>query len=255
MASTVRDMSESRAPDQQLEQRSPLHQDEPHRDGLSRRLNWLRAGVLGANDGIVSTAGIVVGVAGASVSRGTIGLAGLAGLVAGALSMAAGEYVSVSSQRDSERALIAKEKHELATMPAEELAELTEIYLGRGLSPDLAHQVAVQLTEHDALGAHLEAELNLDPDNLSSPWAAAFASALSFTVGAVLPLLIMLLTPPSVRVPLTFAVVVAALALTGFASARLGQAAVPRAMARNVLGGALAMIITYGVGRLVGTMI
>lgn len=211
--------------------------------------------MLGANDGIVSTAGIVVGVAGASVSRGTIGLAGLAGLVAGALSMAAGEYVSVSSQRDSERALIAKEKHELATMPAEELAELTEVYVGRGLSPDLAHRVAVQLTEHDALGAHLEAELNLDADDLSSPWTAAFASALSFTVGAALPLLIMLLTPPSVRVPLTFVVVVAALALTGLVSARLGQAGVRRAVARNVLGGAVAMIITYGIGRLVGTAI
>ncbi len=242
-------MSETTADSQDVS-----HQDEPHSDGLNARLNWLRAGVLGANDGIVSVAGIVVGVAGASVSRGTIGLAGLAGLVAGALSMAAGEYVSVSSQRDSERALIEKERHELATMPDEELAELTEIYRGRGLSPELAHQVAVQLTEHDALGAHLEAELNLDADDLSSPWAAAFASALSFTLGALLPLAIVLLTPPAVRVVLTFGVVVAALALTGFVSARLGQAGTKRAVLRNVTGGAAAMIITYGVGRLVGQL-
>ena len=230
------------------------HLDEPHSDGLNQRLNWLRAGVLGANDGIVSTAGIVVGVAGATASRGTIGLAGLAGLVAGALSMAAGEYVSVSSQRDSERALIEKERHELATMPAEELDELTEIYLQRGLDSALAREVAVQLTEHDALRAHLEAELNLDADDLSSPWTAAFASAVSFTIGALLPLLIIILTAASVRVPLTFAAVVAALALTGFASARLGQAATSRAVLRNVVGGAAAMIITYAVGRLVGSI-
>src|SRR3954447_21504031 len=133
---------------------------EPHRQGVNQMLNWLRAGVLGANDGIVSTAGIVVGVAGASVSRGAIGLAGLAGLVAGALSMAAGEYVSVSTQRDTEKALIAKEKHELATMPEEELAELTELYRQKGLSDSLARQVAEELTAKDALEAHLDAELN-----------------------------------------------------------------------------------------------
>ncbi|MBA8795663.1 VIT1/CCC1 family predicted Fe2+/Mn2+ transporter [Friedmanniella endophytica] len=231
------------------------HPSEPHAQGLNGRLNWLRAGVLGANDGIVSVAGIVVGVAGASVSRGTIGVAGLAGLVAGALSMAAGEYVSVSTQRDSERALIAKEKHELATMPEQELDELTEIYAAKGLRPELARQVAEELTAKDALSAHLEAELNLDADDLSNPWSAAAASAAAFTVGALLPLLVILLVPAGIRVPLTFVAVIAALALTGAVSARLGDSSGRRAMLRNVVGGALAMIVTYLVGTAVGTVV
>jgi VIT1/CCC1 family predicted Fe2+/Mn2+ transporter len=210
--------------------------------------------VLGANDGIVSTAGIVVGVAGASVSRGAIGLAGLAGLVAGALSMAAGEYVSVSTQRDTEKALIEKEKHELATMPEEELEELTELYRQKGLSDELARQVAEELTANNALEAHLEAELNIDADDLSNPWTAAFASAISFTVGALLPLLMIVLTPESVRIPLTFGAVIVALIITGAVSARLGGAAVSRAVLRNVLGGAVAMAVTYLIGRLVGTL-
>jgi VIT1/CCC1 family predicted Fe2+/Mn2+ transporter len=222
--------------------------------GPGEKLNWLRAGVLGANDGIVSTAGIVIGVAGASVSRGAIGLAGLAGLVAGALSMAAGEYVSVSTQRDTERALIAQEKHELATMPDAELEELVQIYRDKGLSEPLARQVAEELTEHDVLAAHLDAELHLDADDLTNPWSAALASALSFTVGALLPLLMIILTPEPVRIALTFVAVVIALMITGFVSARLGKAPALRAVLRNVIGGAAAMVITYVIGRFVGTL-
>nr|WP_231919967.1 VIT family protein [Microlunatus soli] len=227
---------------------------EPQGSGINQKLNWLRAGVLGANDGIVSVAGIVVGVAGASVGRGAIGLAGLAGLVAGALSMAAGEYVSVSTQRDTERALIEKEKRELAEMPEEELDELAGIYRDKGLSEPLARQVAEELTAKDALGAHLDAELKIDADDLSNPLTAALASALSFTVGALLPLLMIVLTPELVRIPLTFAAVVIALACTGLVSARLGGAPARRAILRNVLGGAVAMTVTYIIGRLVGTL-
>lgn len=220
--------------------------------GLTARLGWVRAGVLGANDGIVSTAGLVVGVAGATTSRSGLLVAGVAGLVAGAASMAAGEYVSVSTQRDSERALLDKERRELLEAPEEELAELAGLYVVRGLDPDLAHQVAVQLTAHGALAAHAEVELGLDPEALTSPWSAALASMLSFTVGALLPLLTILLAPPSVRVPLTVAAVAAALALTGWASAVLASSPRGRAVARNVVGGVLAMTVTYLVGALVG---
>jgi VIT1/CCC1 family predicted Fe2+/Mn2+ transporter len=232
---------------------SDTHAPEPHQ-GLGQRLNWLRAGVLGANDGIVSVAGIVVGVAGAAVSRNAIGLAGLAGLVAGSLSMAAGEYVSVSTQRDTEKALIAKEKHELATMPESEFEELVELYRDKGLSEPLARQVARELTAHDVLQAHLDVELGINADELTSPWMAAGASAVSFIVGALLPLLMIILTPESVRIPLTFASVVVALIITGFASARLGGAPVLRAVLRNVIGGAVAMVITYLIGMVAGTL-
>ncbi len=231
----------------------PAHPEEPHDSGINSRLNWLRAGVLGANDGIVSTAGIVVGVAGAVADRGTIFTAGIAGLLAGALSMATGEYVSVSTQRDAERALLEKERRELAEMPAEELAELAELYQGKGLTPELAHQVAIQLTEHDALGAHAEAELGIDPDDLTNPWHAAWASALSFTLGALLPLAAILLMPYGLRVPVTVATVLLALAITGYFSARLGSAPTGRAILRNMLGGLLAMSVTYLIGTLIGT--
>jgi VIT1/CCC1 family predicted Fe2+/Mn2+ transporter len=228
------------------------HGDEPHATSLGSRQNWLRAGVLGANDGIVSTAGIVVGVAGATTDRGVILTAGIAGLVAGALSMASGEYVSVSSQRDSERALIDKERAELRAMPQQELAELTSLYEQKGLSPQVARTVAEELTERDALGAHLDIELGIDPEELTNPWHAAGASALAFTLGALLPLVAIELPPPSGRVPVTFVAVVLALALTGWFSARLGQATAGRAVARNVVGGALAMVVTYGVGTALG---
>ncbi|MDD7968748.1 VIT1/CCC1 transporter family protein [Actinomycetospora lemnae] len=230
---------------------APVH-PEPHGGELSQRLNWLRAGVLGANDGIVSTAGLVVGVAGATVERGPIATAGIAGLVAGAVSMALGEYVSVSSQRDAERAQLAKETRELHEAPEQELAELAALYEGKGLSPATARQVAIELTEHDALGAHLEAELHLDPDELTSPWRAAGASAVSFVIGALLPLVAVLATPPTWRVPVTVAVVLLALGLAGWLGARLGGATPRRAVARVVLGGALGLAVTYGIGWLVG---
>ncbi len=228
------------------------HPDEPHTAGTAGRLNWLRAGVLGANDGIVSTAGIVVGVAGATSGRSPIAIAGLAGLVAGALSMATGEYVSVSTQRDSERALLEKERVELREMPEEELEELTAIYQGKGLSRELAQEVASQLTAHDALGAHAEAELGIDPDELANPWHAAFASLVAFTVGALLPLIAILLPPDAWRVPVTFLAVVIALAFTGAISAGLGSAPRRPAVLRNVAGGAAAMLVTYLVGYFIG---
>lgn len=228
------------------------HPDEPHHNGVNGLLNWLRAAVLGANDGIVSVAGLVMGVAGATADRETIFITGLAGLVSGALSMAAGEYVSVSTQRDTERALLAKERRELAEEPEEELAELAGIYRDKGLSDEVALQVAEELTAHNALAAHAEAELGIDPDELTSPWQAAFASMLAFTVGALLPLLTITLLSQDVRVPATVLAVVAALALTGFASARFAEADLRRAILRNIAGGLLAMAVTYLIGRLVG---
>jgi VIT1/CCC1 family predicted Fe2+/Mn2+ transporter len=226
--------------------------DEPHDESLAARLNWLRAGVLGANDGIVSTAAIVVGVAGASSSRTTILTAGVAGLFAGAMSMAAGEYVSVSTQRDTERAMLELERRELAEMPKAELQELADIYQAKGLTAELARDVAEQLTAHDALGAHAEAELGIDPDDLTNPWHAALASFVSFTIGALLPLVAIAVSPSSWRIGVTFATVVVALGFTGSASAGLGQAQRWPAVRRNIIGGVLAMLVTYGIGSLVG---
>jgi VIT1/CCC1 family predicted Fe2+/Mn2+ transporter len=232
-----------------------LHEDEPHEGSVASRLNWLRAGVLGANDGIVSTAGIVVGVAGATSDRHTILIAGIAGLCAGALSMAAGEYVSVSTQRDTEQALLAKERRELREEPEEELAELAFLYEQKGLSPDLAMRVAEELTEHDALAAHAEVELGIDPDNLTNPWHAAWASMIAFTIGALLPLLTITLTSTGARLWVTVASVAAALAVTGYVSARLGEADARRAVLRNVAGGLLAMLVTHLIGQAVGTQV
>ncbi|MCW2711714.1 MAG: hypothetical protein JWP24_1908 [Marmoricola sp.] len=228
------------------------HAHEPHSPSVSGRLNSLRAGVLGANDGIVSVAGLVMGVAGATTDRQTIFVAGLAGLVAGALSMGTGEYVSVSTQRDTERALIEKETRELAEEPEDELAELAELYRQRGLSGELAHQVAVELTEKDALRAHLDIELGIDPDDLTNPWHAALASMTAFTLGALLPVLTILLFSPGVRVVVTVAAVAVALACTGLASSRIGGAQPRPAVTRNVLGGLLAMAVTYAIGSLAG---
>ncbi|MFJ8912361.1 VIT family protein [Amycolatopsis sp. NPDC102389] len=233
---------------------STEHPHEPHAD-LGGKLNWLRAGVLGANDGIVSVAGIVVGVAGATTDPTTIATAGIAGLVAGALSMAGGEYVSVSTQRDTERAQLRLEKRELKEMPEAEERELAAIYEGKGLSPKLAAEVARELTEKDALQAHAEAELGIDPDNLTSPWQAAWASLVAFTVGALLPLLSIVWTSTSGRVWACAAAVVVGLALTGFISAKLGDARAGRAIARNVGVGALTMLVTYYVGVLFGTTV
>ena len=230
------------------------HSQEPHED-IGGRLNWLRAGVLGANDGIVSVAGIVVGVSGATTNATTILTAGIAGLVAGALSMAGGEYVSVSTQRDTELALIELEKYELRTMPEEEERELAEIYENKGLSPELAAKVARELTEKDPLQAHADAELKIDPDNLTSPWQAAWASLISFTVGALLPLLAIALPPVSYRVWACAVAVAVGLALTGLISARLGDAETRPAIIRNVGVGALTMLVTYYVGVLFGVTI
>ncbi|MFG2889811.1 VIT family protein [Streptomyces sp. NPDC048248] len=230
---------------------TPEH-DEAHGGGLGSRLNWLRAAVLGANDGVVSTAGLVVGVAGATDARSALLTAGLAGLLAGSMSMAAGEYVSVSTQRDSEKAALAQEKRELAREPQAELVELTGLLEDKGLSQELAREVAEQLTEKDALRAHAEVELGIDPDELTNPWHAAGASFLAFTAGALLPLLAIVLPPVALRLPVTVAAVLAALALCGWTSARLGAAPVARAVVRNVAGGALAMAVTYGAGALLG---
>ena len=234
---------------------SDIHPAEPHVGAINTKLNWLRAGVLGANDGIVSVAGIVIGVAAATTDRGPIFTAGLAGLAAGALSMALGEYVSVSTQRDTEKALLAKERRELKEQPQEEFEELVGLYRAKGLSPDTARTVAHELTEHDAFAAHVDVELGIDPDELTNPWHAAISSAVSFTVGAMLPLLTILLLPPSTRIPVTFVAVLIALALTGWLSARLGGANPQRAVTRILVGGALAMAITYAIGHLFGGIV
>ncbi|WP_125776513.1 VIT1/CCC1 transporter family protein [Antribacter gilvus] len=230
-----------------------LHTGEPHAAGLAQRLNWLRAGVLGANDGIVSVAAVVVGVAGATSQHAAILTAGLAALVGGAISMALGEYVSVSSQSDSEKALIAKERRELAEMPEEELAELAAIYEAKGLSSATARQVATELTAHDALAAHLDAELNIDADDVVSPWHAAIASAVAFTAGAILPLVAILVVPEPAKVLVTFVVVLAALAATGATAAWIGGSPRFRATLRVVVGGALALGATFAIGSLLGT--
>ncbi|NKQ55275.1 VIT family protein [Amycolatopsis sp. K13G38] len=228
------------------------HSHEPHHESLGSKLNWLRAGVLGANDGIVSVAGIVVGVAGATADRTSVLMAGIAGLVAGALSMAGGEYVSVSTQRDTEKAMLKLEKYELKTMPEAEEAELAEIYQEKGLSAELAAKVARELTEKDALAAHADAELGIDPDDLTSPWQAAWASFVSFSIGALLPLLAIVLPPVSWRVWACGGGVVIGLFITGYVSARLGNARARRAVLRNVGVGVLTMLITYWVGALFG---
>lgn len=219
---------------------------------LSARLNWLRAGVLGANDGIVSEAALVLGVAGASTSSATILTAGIAGLVGGALSMAVGEYVSVSTQRDTERALLEEERAELRHMPTAALGELAGMYEAKGISADVAHEVAVQLTERDALRAHADVEHGIDPTRLTSPRNAALASFIAFVAGAFLPLLAITLPPPSIRVAACFIAVVLALIGTGSVSAHLGRTRSGRTALRIVVGGAVAMTATYGIGTLIG---
>ena len=238
-------MTYQTAPDQQA--------DEPHVGGVAQKLNWLRAGVLGANDGIVSVAAIAVGVAGATTATAPILTAALAALVGGAISMALGEYVSVSGQRDSEHALIEKERRELEETPDEELAELAGMYQAKGLSRETALTVATELTAHDALAAHLSIELNIDQNDVVSPWHATFASAAAFLLGGIIPLLAILLPPERLRVPVTFAVVLIALAATGLISAHIGGAGRARAAARVVIGGALALIATFTIGALLGT--
>jgi VIT1/CCC1 family predicted Fe2+/Mn2+ transporter len=211
--------------------------------------------VLGANDGIVSTAGIVVGVAAATVARGPVMTAGIAALVAGAASMALGEYVSVSAQRDTERALLRQERRELHEDPAGELNELAALYEAKGLSAATARSVAEELTDHDPIAAHAEVELGLDPAELTNPWQAALSSAFSFSVGALLPLIAILAAPIPLRIPITVAAVLLALVATGAVSAGLGGAPKNRAVVRNFIGGGLALGITYLIGHLVGAVV
>lgn len=228
------------------------HRHEPHGGSLAQRLNWLRAGVLGANDGIISTAGLVIGVAAATSDATEIAVAGMAGLVAGAVSMGLGEYVSVSTQRDSEQALIAKERRELEQMPDAELRELVGLLRDRGLSEATSRQVADELTQQDALAAHLDLELGLDRDDLTNPWAAALSSVAAFTTGALLPLVAILVPPASVRIGVAFLAVLVGLSLTGAVSARLGGSPARTAVVRLVVGGGLAMAVTFGIGQLLG---
>ena len=219
------------------------------------RLNWLRAAVLGANDGIVSLAGLLIGVAGAQASREALITTGVAGLSAGAMSMAVGEYVSVSAQRDTEHGMLALERRELAELPEQELAELAALLRKKGMSEETALVAARELTEHDAFAAHADIELGLDPNERVNPWEAALASAVAFTVGGLIPFLAILLAPRDLAVPITVAAVVIALALTGLVSARLGRAGAVRAVLRNVAGGLFAMGVTYWIGRFFGAQV
>jgi VIT1/CCC1 family predicted Fe2+/Mn2+ transporter len=228
------------------------HAVEPHQPGFGQRLNWLRAGVLGANDGIVSIAGLVVGVAAATTDRSSILAAGVAGMVAGAVSMALGEYVSVSTQRDTERALLAKERYELDHFPEAELRELAGIYEAKGVSPETARQVAAELTEHDVFAAHVDAELGIDPNDLTNPWHAAGSSAVSFVFGSLLPILAVAFAGSGVRIPVTAVTVIVALVITGVVSARLGGARAAPAVGRLLVGGIAAMVLTYLLGQLIG---
>ena len=220
----------------------------------SHRIGWLRAAVLGANDGIVSTASLIIGVAAAHASSNVILLTGVAGLVAGAMSMAAGEYVSVSSQSDTETADLAKERLELATDQENELNELTGIYVGRGLTPDLAEQVAVQLTKHDALGAHARDELGINEVMNARPVQAALTSAATFAVGAALPLLIAYIAPPANTVLYVAVMSLIFLAALGGLAAKAGGASMWKGASRVGFWGALAMLITAGVGSLFGVV-
>jgi VIT1/CCC1 family predicted Fe2+/Mn2+ transporter len=232
---------------------SPLDlQPESH---LVNRIGWLRAAVLGANDGIISTASLIVGVAAAATAQNAVLIAGVAGLVAGAMAMAAGEYVSVSSQSDSERADLARERKELSENPAFELDELAEIYVKRGVDQVLARQVAQQLMAKDALGAHARDELGISKTTTARPVQAALASAASFTVGAAMPLLMVVVSPTGALVPIVFAASLGFLALLGAIGAKVGGAKILRAMVRVTFWGALAMALTAGIGKLFGTVV
>ena len=229
--------------------------EEFHLPSTTAKLNWLRASVLGANDGIVSIAGLVVGVASATNNSAIIVTTGIAGIIAGAISMAAGEYVSVSSSRDTEKALIKKERRELEENPEAELKELAMIYEKKGLSKHTAMLVAEELTRKDPIAAHLDAELNINPDDLTNPWHAAIASAVSFFIGALIPMIAIIISPLSLRLPLTFTSVIIALLITGYVSAKIGGAHISQAIIRVVIGGIFAMTVTYFVGKLFGVSV
>jgi VIT1/CCC1 family predicted Fe2+/Mn2+ transporter len=225
-----------------------------HETHRTKRIGWLRAAVLGANDGIVSTASLIVGVAEANATHAELMLAGVAGLAAGAMSMAAGEYVSVSSQSDTEKADLARERAELLAQPEHEHRELAEIYVKRGLAPELADEVARQLMEHDDIGAHARDELGINETTSANPIQAAFVSALTFSVGAALPLLAAMVTPVVQTVPVVAATSLVVLTALGAISARAGGALVWRASLRVAFWGSFAMLLTAGVGKLFGTV-
>lgn len=225
-----------------------LHHEEHASNAKS---NWLRAAVLGANDGIVSVASIVLGVSAASNSAGFIITAGVAGLTAGALSMAVGEYVSVSTQRDTEKMMLEREHRELQSMPQIALEELTQLYRDKGLSAETARNVAEELSAKDGMVSHADV-LHIDPDHLSNPWHAALASAASFFAGAIIPLIAIAFPPASLRAPVTFVAVLIALVITGVLSAQVGGVGQKRTIIRVVVGGVLAMAVTYGIGKLFG---
>jgi VIT1/CCC1 family predicted Fe2+/Mn2+ transporter len=229
--------------------------DGPDEEKVSARLNWLRAGVLGANDGIVSIAALLVGVAAASPPDGVVLTAGIAGIAAGALSMGIGEYVSVSSQRDAEKAQLRREELWHETRPEWEFEQLVRLNMETGMSEPTARAAAQEQHDHDPLAIHAKMHLGLDPDGLVNPWSAGLASFIAFTTGGLFPLLTMLLAPDSARIAATFVVVILALAVTGFASARIGHAKRRVGVARNVIGGALAMVVTFGIGTLMGTAV
>lgn len=224
-------------------------------ESISARLNWLRAGVLGANDGIVSIAALLVGVAAADPPDGVLLTAGIAGIAAGALSMGIGEYVSVSSQRDAERAQLRREAKWQEMRPEWELEQLVRLNMETGMSEETARRAAEEQHDHDPVAIHAKMHLGIDPEELVNPWHAGVASFIAFTVGGLFPLATMLLAPDGWRIAATFAVVIVALATTGFVSARLGHAKRRIGVLRNVVGGALAMAITYGIGTLVGTAV
>lgn len=228
--------------------------DLPSDQANNSRLNSLRASVLGANDGIVSTSSVVMGVAGATSDQHAIIVAGLAALVAGALSMAVGEYVSVSSQSDAEKAVIHEERNDLESTPDEELDELAREYQKLGVSEKTSRQVARELTAKDALRAHLHVHFGLNPDDLNSPWQAAIASLVSFTIGGLVPFLAVLVAPNQWRVPVVIGAVVFALIITGYLSAKAGKAGKRRAIIRVLVGGIIAMAVTYFVGKLFGVV-
>ena len=229
-----------------------MRHSERHR---TAHIGWLRASVLGANDGLISTASLIVGVAASGTGRSAILVAGVAGLVAGSMSMAAGEYVSVSSQADTETADLARERHELATMPDAEKAELIGIYESRGLTPELARQVADQLTEHDALATHARDELGLSEVTAARPLQAAIASAVAFAAGAVLPVLVAALVPAAWLTRVVTASALILLTILGAVAARVGGAPMGRGAFRVAFWGALAMAASAVVGRLFGTQV
>jgi VIT1/CCC1 family predicted Fe2+/Mn2+ transporter len=222
---------------------------------IASKLNWLRAGVLGANDGIVSTASIIFGVAGASAGRSTLVLAGIAAIAAGAMSMAVGEYVSVASQRDVEEAELEREKNEIEDDPKGEIKELSAMLQKRGINPELSGQVARELTNKDALKAHARLELGIDPEAIVNPFHAAFASMIAFTTGGLVPLVAVLASRQDQEIWVCGAAVVVALALSGWISARLGRTPYFKSMFRTVSGGLLGMAITFAIGRIAGTRV